>query len=489
MRRRRRIRLLGICFLVIPQMRRCRRIRLLGICGSAMPLSVAIVGRPNVGKSTLFNRLVGRRVAIVAETPGVTRDRREGEGRLGPLRFRVIDTAGLEEAAPETLGGRMMEQTMRAVEDADLALLVVDGRAGITAADEHFAAQLRRAERRVVLVVNKCEGSAASAGIAESHGLGMGEPVAISAEHNEGMADLYEALAPYAEAFEAGARATDDEAETAEEADRPLRLAIVGRPNVGKSTLLNRLIGEERVITGPEAGITRDSVAVEWLFEGRRIELVDTAGLRRRARVQESLEKLSSEDTRASLGRAEVVMLLFDATEPPAKQDFGIAGSLAEEGRAPVIVLNKWDLVAEPEGVMRDMRSRLADSLPQLRGAPLVTCSALTGKGCDKLMPAVLAIYGKWNLRVPTAALNRWLAEATEAHPPPLVSGRRVRLRYVTQAKARPPTFAAFASRPEALPDSYRRYLVNSLRETFGLDGVPIRFHLRKGKNPYAKRS
>ena len=447
-----------------------------------MPFSVAILGRPNVGKSTLFNRLVGRRLAIVAETPGVTRDRREGEGRIGPLRFRVTDTAGLEEAAPDSLGGRMMEQTRRALEEADVALLVVDGRAGITAADEHFADQLRRAETPVILVVNKCEGAAASGGIAESYGLGMGDPVTISAEHNDGMSDLYDALA----GFEAALGGAKEPA--SEDADKKLRLAIVGRPNVGKSTLLNRLVGDERVITGPEAGITRDSVAVEWSFDGRRIELVDTAGLRRRARVSENLEKLSSEDTHASLGRAEVVVLLFDATEPPAKQDFGIANRLAEEGRAPVIVLNKWDLVEEPQGVMQDMLARLEDSLPQLRGVPLVRCSALTGRGCDKLMPAVMDIYGRWNLRVPTAALNRWLRDATESHPPPLAAGRRVKLRYVTQVKARPPTFAAFVSRPEALADSYRRYLVNSLRETFELDGVPMRFYLRKGKNPYAKK-
>ena len=467
-----------------------------------MPFSVAIVGRPNVGKSTLFNRLVGRRLAIVAETPGVTRDRRQGDGRIGPLRFRVTDTAGLEEAAPESLGGRMMEQTRRALAEADVALLVVDGRAGITAADEHFADQFRRAETPVILVVNKCEGAAASAGIAESYALGMGEPVAVSAEHNEGMNALYEALAGFEAALgeaaglnghghgapEPEVPAPQAPAPEAAVGDRKLRLAIVGRPNVGKSTLVNRLVGDERVITGPEAGITRDSVAVEWSFRGRRIELVDTAGLRRRARVRESLEKLSSEDTHASLGRAEVVVLLFDATEPPAKQDFGIANRLAEEGRAPVIVLNKWDLVDSPGGLMHDMQARLGVSLPQLLGVPLVTCSALTGRGCDKLMPAVLDVYGRWNIRVPTSVLNRWLNDATEGHPPPLASGRRVKLRYITQVKARPPTFAAFASRPEALPDSYRRYLMNSLRAEFGLDGVPIRLFLRKGKNPYAKK-
>ena len=455
-----------------------------------MPFSVAIVGRPNVGKSTLFNRLVGRRLAIVAETPGVTRDRRAGEGRIGPLRFRVTDTAGLEQAVPESLGARMMDQTHRALEEADVALLVVDGRSGITAADEHFAAVLRRAETPIILVVNKCEGAAASGGIADSYALGLGEPVTISAEHNAGMNELYEALAPYEAALSEAALQDGDDAPAPAAADgnKKLRLAIVGRPNVGKSTLLNRLVEEERVITGPEAGITRDSVAVEWSFQGRRIELVDTAGLRRRARVHENLEKLSSEDAHASLGRAEVVVLLFDATEPPAKQDFGIANTLAEEGRAPVIVLNKWDLVDSPQGVMQDMQARLADRLPQLRGVPLVTCSALTGRGCDKLMPAVLDVYGRWNARVPTSALNRWLRDATENHPPPLAAGRRVKLRYITQVKARPPTFAAFVSRPKALADSYRRYLVNGLRKEFGLDGVPIRLYLRKGKNPYAKK-
>ncbi|MDA0228725.1 MAG: ribosome biogenesis GTPase Der [Proteobacteria bacterium] len=457
-----------------------------------MSFKVAIVGRPNVGKSTLFNRLVGRRLAIVAETPGVTRDRREGEGRIGPLRFRVTDTAGLEEAIADSLGARMMDQTQRALAEADVALLVVDGRAGITAADEHFAAVLRRAETPVILVVNKCEGPAASSGIAESYGLGLGEPVTISAEHNEGINALYEALADFEARLGEAAWQDEDVGEmsafAAEDGERKIRLAIVGRPNVGKSTLVNRLVGDERVITGPEAGITRDSVAVEWSFKGRAIELVDTAGLRRRSRVQEKLEKLSTEDTLASLGRAAVVVLLFDATEPPARQDLGIANRLAEEGRAPVIVLNKWDLVDSPQGVMQDMKARLEDSLPQLRGVPLVTCSALTGRGCDKLMPAVLGIYARWNARVPTAALNRWLQEATEAHPPPLASGRRVKLRYITQVKARPPTFAAFVSRPTALPDSYHRYLVNALRARFDLGGVPIRLYLRKGKNPYVKQ-
>jgi GTP-binding protein len=445
-----------------------------------MTFHVAIVGRPNVGKSTLFNRLVGRRVAIVAETPGVTRDRRDGEGRIGPLHFRMTDTAGLEEAIPDSLGARMMDQTQRALDDSDVALLVVDGRAGITAADEHFAALLRRAETPVILVVNKCEGAAGSSGIAESYALGMGDPVIISAEHNEGIHLLYEALAP----FEPESDSAEAEAGSSKDI---LHLAIVGRPNVGKSTLLNRLVGDERVITGPEAGITRDSVKVEWRFKGRRVELVDTAGLRRRAKVSENLEKLSSQDTHASLGFAEVVVVLFDATEPPAKQDLNIANSLAEEGRAPVIVMNKWDLVDEPQGVMTDMNARLEHVLPQIRGVSVVTCSALTGQGCNKLMPAVLDVYKKWNIRVSTSRLNRWLLDATEDHPPPLSGGRRVKIRYITQVKARPPTFAAFVSRPEAVADSYRRYLVNSLRDRFGLDGVPIRLFMRKGNNPYVK--
>jgi GTP-binding protein len=453
-----------------------------------MSFSVAIVGRPNVGKSTLFNRLVGRRAAIVAETPGVTRDRREGKARIGPLRFRVTDTAGLEEARADSLGARMMDQTQRALDEADVALLVVDGRAGITAADQHFAALLRRADGPVILVVNKCEGRAGGGGIADSHALGLGDPVIISAEHNEGMNLLYDALAPFEDAAAAPAAPRARDAGGTGRAGDILHLAIVGRPNVGKSTLLNRLVGDQRVITGPEAGITRDSVKVEWSFEGRRIELADTAGLRRRARVSGKLEKLSSRDTLASLGRAEVVVVLFDATEPPAKQDLNIADSLAREGRAPVIVMNKWDLVEEPQGVMQDMRARLEHVLPQIRGVPLVTCSALTGRGIDKLMPAVLDVYQKWNIRVSTARLNRWLSEAAEDHPPPLAAGRRVKLRYITQVKARPPTFAAFISRPDALADSYRRYLVNSLREEFGLDGVPIRLYLRKGKNPYAKK-
>ena len=450
-----------------------------------MSFTIAIVGRPNVGKSTLFNRLVGRRAALVDDTPGVTRDRREGEGRLGPLRFRVIDTAGLEEGDDETLAGRMMRQTRRAIDEADLALLLVDGRAGLTPADEHFAQILREAETPVVLVVSKCEGSAGDAGIAEAWGLGLGDPVPISAEHAEGWSGLYDALA----ANMPDDTADDDGDGEGDEAasDRPLRLAIVGRPNVGKSTLLNRLVGEERVITGPEAGLTRDAITVSWTYRGRDVELVDTAGLRRKAKIVGGLEKLSAADARRSLGRAEVVVLVFDGSIEPSKQDFTIAAHVVDEGRAPVIALNKWDAISDPQARLRDYHDAIEITLSQAKGVPVVPLSALTGRGVDKLMPTVLDVYARWNKRVSTAALNRWLTDMLEQHPPPLAGGRRVKLRYVTQAKARPPTFAAFCNMPAELPDSYRRYLVNGLREAFDLPGVPIRLNLRKGKNPYAR--
>ena len=443
-----------------------------------MAFTVAIVGRPNVGKSTLFNRLVGRRAALVAPTPGVTRDRREGWARIGPLRFRAIDTAGLEEAAPETIAGRMMAQTERALEEADAALLLIDGRAGVTPADEYFANQLRRLQVPIILAVNKCEGRAAESGVAESHGLGLGQPIPISAEHGEGLADLYDALSPF-----------DSEAsEDASRVDDVLRLAIVGRPNVGKSTLLNRLVGEARVITGAEPGLTRDSIAVRWSYEGRAVELVDTAGLRRRAKTVAALDKLSARDAERALGQAAVVLVVFDATDPAGRQDMAIAARAADEGRAVVIVLNKWDLVRGRAATRAAIQERLETALAQVKGVPVVTCSALTGAGTDGIMPAVLAAFDIWNRRVPTAQLNRWLEEAVAHHPPPLASGRRLRLRYITQVKARPPTFALFVSKPQALPESYRRYLVNGIGAEFGLAGVPIRLLLRAGKNPYAPR-
>ena len=443
-----------------------------------MAFTVAIVGRPNVGKSTLFNRLVGRRAALVAPTPGVTRDRREGWARIGPLRFRAIDTAGLEEAAPETLAGRMMAQTARALEDADAALLLIDGRAGVTPADAFFANQLRRLHVPIVLAVNKCEGDAGEGGIAESHALGLGQPIPISAEHGEGLADLYDALSPFDSEAAEGAAGPG--------ADDVLRLAIVGRPNVGKSTLLNRLVGEARVITGAEPGLTRDSIAVRWSYEGQAVELVDTAGLRRRARTVAALDRLSSRDAERALGQAAVVLVVFDATDPASRQDMTIAARVAEEGRALVILLNKWDLVRDPAAARAAVEDRLEVALAQVKGVPLVTCSALTGAGAEKIMPAVLAAFATWNRRIPTAALNRWLEGAAQHHPPPLVAGRRLKLRYITQVKARPPTFALFASKPQALPESYRRYLVNGIGAEFGLAGVPIRLLLRAGKNPYA---
>ncbi len=448
-----------------------------------MALTVAIVGRPNVGKSTLFNRLIGKRSALVDATPGVTRDRREGRARLSDLEFNLLDTAGLEEAKAGTLSARMRAQSERAAADADLVLFMIDARAGVTPQDEHFARLLRRGPALVLVVANKCEGSAGEVGAAEAHRLGFGEPIAISAEHGEGLADLYQrmvALVPAAPRAEGSRR-------RAQEADhRPLQLAIVGRPNVGKSTLVNRLIGQERLLTGPEAGITRDAIAVDGEWRGRPLRLIDTAGLRRRARVEANLEKLSAADSLRAIRFAEVVVLVLDALQGMEKQDLTIARLVEEEGRALVIAANKWDAVADKAAARRQLRERIETSLPQVKGVPVVTLSALTGRNLDELMGAVFEAYGAWNLRVPTAQLNRWLEEATAAHPPPVVSGRRVRLRYMTQVKARPPSFALFASRTEELPESYLRYLVNGIRESFGIKGAPVRLNLRKSRNPYA---
>ena len=449
---------------------------------------IAIVGRPNVGKSTLFNRLVGQRLALVDDTPGVTRDRREAEGRIGDLAFTVIDTAGLDEAAPGSLASRMRGQAEAAVRSADLSLFVIDARAGVTPLDSHFAALLRLFDRPVILVANKVEGRAAEPGLIEAYSLGFGEPVAISAEHGEGIGDLYDAVVAALPESLAG-----EEDETAEDEDsaatgKPLRVAIVGRPNAGKSTLVNRLIGEERLLTGPEAGITRDAISVPWTWRGRDFLLFDTAGLRRKARVEGKLEKLAVGDTLRAIRFAEVVVLVLDAETPFEKQDLQIADLVEQEGRALVLALDKWDLVEDRQKRLAELREELVRLLPQLRGLRMVPLSGLTGEGLDRLMEAVLAVHAVWNHRLPTAMLNRWLAEIIERHPPPAVAGRRIRLRYLTQSKARPPSFVAFCSRPEALPDAWQRYLVNALRDDFDLPGVPIRLMLRKGENPYENR-
>jgi len=450
--------------------------------------TVAILGRPNVGKSTLFNRLCGVRAALVDPTPGVTRDRRTGQAKLGDLRFAVIDTAGLEDAESGTLEAAMQAQTRRALDEADVGLLLIDARAGITPIDRYVADVLRKAPIPILLVANKCEGKASEAGVYEAYGLGLGDPIPISAEHGEGMADLFDALAPYLSDDAPGDAATEpaDGDGGDMRPDGPLQLAIVGRPNVGKSTLVNRLIGDERVVTGPEPGITRDAIAISWEWRGRAIRLIDTAGMRRRARIQEKLEKLSVADSLRAIRFAHVVVLVLEATTLLERQDLAIADHVIGEGRALVIAVNKWDLTMDRDAALERLRDRLQTSLPQVRGIPVVTLSALTGDGIGRLMPAVVRAFDIWNTRLPTGPLNRWLDDVLDRHPPPMVQGRRLRLRYVTQVKGRPPTFVIFASRPSDLPESYRRYLVNSLREIFGLDGVPVRINLRRVRNPFA---
>lgn len=456
-----------------------------------MAFTVAIVGRPNVGKSTLFNRLTGRRQAIVHDRPGVTRDRREGEGGIADIEFRLVDTAGLEEAFDDSLEGRVRAQTERAIAEADVVLFLIDARAGVTPLDAAFARHLRKVPAAVILAANKCEGREAQAGLMEAYALGLGDPVPISAAHGEGMDALYEALLPHARRL--GAIADDDDSgeapeEAAEEVDAqaPISLAIVGRPNVGKSTLVNRLLGEERVLTGPEPGLTRDAIAAAWSYRGRAIRLIDTAGLRRRARIEDAVEKLAVADTLETIRMSQVVVLVMEAGAILDKQDLTIADLVLSEGRALVIAINKWDQVADRDEALRRVRDRLATSLPQARGLPVVTLSALTGSGTEALMKAVVSIWQHWNSRIPTAALNRWLADATAQHPPPAVrGGGRLRLRYATQVKTRPPTFALFTQRADELPESYLRYLVNSLRDSFDLPGVPIRLGLRKRQNPY----
>jgi len=444
-----------------------------------MPLKLAIVGRPNVGKSTLFNRLAGKKLAIVDDQPGVTRDRRYADGRLGDLDLQLIDTAGFEDVADESLEARMRAQTELAIEEADLSLFIYDAREGVTPLDEVFAALLRRRGKPVIIAANKAEGKAGQSGIGEAYKLGLGEPIPISGEHGEGMAELYAAmLEAVPEELYSGEE--DDE-------DKPIRLAIVGRPNAGKSTLINRLIGEQRLLTGPEAGITRDSISVDWVWGDKKVRLVDTAGLRKKAKVQEKLEKLSTQDTIRAITFAEVVVLVMDATHPFEIQDLQIADLTEREGRALVFVLAKWDLIEDQAGTLAAFREHAERMLPQVRGAPVVALSGETGSGVNKLMPAVLKIHKDWSTKVKTRDLNDWLQMAMQRHPPPAVSGRRVKPKYMAQTKARPPTFVLFSSRADQMPDHYRRYLINSLRESFDLPGVPLRITIKSGANPYAE--
>jgi GTP-binding protein len=451
--------------------------------------TVVIVGRPNVGKSTLFNRLVGRREALVDDSPGVTRDRREGAGSLSDLEFRIVDTAGLEEAFDDSLPARMRRQTEQALDEADVVFMVFDARAGITPLDEQFASWLRSRGANVHLVANKCEGRAGGSGVLESYALGLGDPIAISAEHGEGIHLLFDPIAAVAPPVDDDFPA-DDAAESPEDDDRQLRLAIVGRPNVGKSTLINALVGQDRLLTGPEAGITRDAISVEWMFGEQRIALVDTAGMRRKARIDEKLEKLSVGNSLNAIQYAHVVALVLDAEQMLERQDLAIARHVIDEGRAFVIVVNKWDLIADHKAALGALRDRMQVSLAQGNGTPIITLSASTGRGLDRLMPAVLAAYGDWNRRVTTSELNDWLNDSIDRHPPPLAANKRpIRLRYATQPKARPPTVVLFGNRPEDLPTSYLRYLENSFRDRFQLSGTPIRVLTRKGDNPYHDKS
>lgn len=468
--------------------------------------TVAIVGRPNVGKSTLFNRLTGRRTALVSDMPGLTRDRREGEAHLGTHTIKLVDTAGLEESVPGTIASRMRQQSEAAVAAADLALFVIDARDGVTAADEAFTRVVRASGKPVILVANKAEGRAGENGFYDAFSLGFGEPVAISAEHGEGVGDLVvdilEALGLSLSTPTRKGRRRGENSEPENEADgevaaageiyakrtQPIRVAIVGRPNVGKSTLVNALLAEERMITGPEPGLTRDTISSELVWNDRKFLLFDTAGLRRKARIDELAEKLSASDTVRALRFAEVVVLLIDAERPLEHQDLTIGDMVAQEGRAIVVAINKWDLVPEKQKLLKDLRETVTEKLSQVSGVPLVTISALGEKGLDRLMEAIVSAHDTWNKRVPTHDLVRWLQEATTRHSPPAISGRRIRLRYVTQVSTRPPTFVAFCSRPAELPRSYIRYLTNSLRDVFGLPGVPIRFSLKKSENPYAGR-
>ncbi|MGO4915368.1 ribosome biogenesis GTPase Der [Pseudogemmobacter sp. W21_MBD1_M6] len=468
-----------------------------------MSFTLAIVGRPNVGKSTLFNRLVGKKLALVDDQPGVTRDLREGAARLGDLRFTVIDTAGLEEVTDDSLQGRMRKLTERAVEMADVCLFMIDARTGVTPTDQLLAEILRKKNAHVIVAANKAEGRAADGGVIEAYALGLGEPIRMSAEHGEGLNDLFSQLMPLADAFDQ--RAIDDAPETdvmVDEDDedfdaprvptkaKPLQVAIVGRPNAGKSTLVNSFLGEERMLTGPEAGITRDAISVMMDWDGVPVRMFDTAGMRKRAKVQEKLEKLSVSDGIRAVKFAEVVVILLDAEIPFEQQDLRLADLAEREGRAVVVAVNKWDLEGDKQAKLKELRLNFEKLLPQLRGAPLVTVSAKTGKGLDRLQAAVIKAHEVWNRRVTTAQLNRWLGDMIEAHPPPAPGGRRIKLRYATQAKTRPPGFVVMCSLPEKLPESYSRYLVNGLREYFDMPGTPIRLFMRSQSqdNPFKNR-
>ncbi len=450
-----------------------------------MPLKVAIVGRPNVGKSTLFNRLAGKKLAIVDDRPGVTRDRRYATGQLGDIPLDLIDTAGFEDLTDESLEARMRQQTEKAIEECDVAFFIVDAREGVTPLDRIFAGILRKRDRPVVMIANKAEGHQAAATAEEARVLGFGEPIHLSAEHGEGISELYEATERYRQLIEGDYIGADDDDDEDDET-KPIRIAIIGRPNAGKSTLINRILGEDRMLTGPEAGITRDSISINWEYEGHEIRLVDTAGLRRKARVQEKLEKLSTADTIRAITFAEVVVLVMDEANAFETQDLQIADLVEREGRALIYVISKWDLVEEPQARLTEILETSERMLPQLKGTPVVTLSGATGRGVERLMPAVLKTYKNWSAKVKTRDLNDWLALAVQRHPPPAVEGKRIRPKYMAQTKGRPPTFVLFAARAYAMPDQYRRYLINSLRESFDLPGVPIRLTVKANANPQA---
>ncbi|MEE9454185.1 MAG: ribosome biogenesis GTPase Der [Paracoccaceae bacterium] len=465
-----------------------------------MSFTLAIVGRPNVGKSTLFNRMVKQKLALVDDTPGVTRDLREGAARLGDLRFTVIDTAGLEEATDDSLQGRMRALTERAIDMADICLFMIDGRVGVTTADQVLAGILRKRAGRVILAVNKAEGKAADEGFYDAFNLGLGEPLRLSAEHGEGMDELYHILRPVDAEFSETSYEAITDVDVSDDvdidgtaveipSDKPLQIAVVGRPNAGKSTLINKILGEERLLTGPEAGITRDAISVNTEWAGQNFRIFDTAGMRKKAKVQHKLEKLSVSDGLRAVKFAEVVVVLLDAAIPFEQQDLRIADLAEREGRAVVLAVNKWDLEGDKSKKLKDLREAFTRLLPQLRGAPMVMVSAKNGKGIDRLHAAIMSAYSVWNTRISTAKLNRWLAVQVDSHPPPAPAGRRIRMRYMTQVKTRPPTFVVFCSIPDKLPTSYTRFLVNGMRRDFDMPGSPIRLHLRGGENPYEAKA